>query len=335
MSWSPVKNVLVTTDQDTATGGNVVLWSISTIGRKPSQLAHHNLSSSDNTILPAWSPDGTKLALGNGGFYTDLNNSNAPSGPETLIYAGDLSAPVPDIPAKTIFYAGGSEFQGTAWLSNTSLATLEEGPNFDKLVLKIWDLQHPQQPPVAVTIAQDPVLSGSTQPNLLAVSPKGSAIAVGFTDGVQVGQVKGTGKQATWQALSPALSLSNDPSGIGWSADGRFLAAASNQTNSGGSLGIWDATQNYAAAQPALDFSKFSSVPCALAWGPASRGHLLAIGGVGGQVALWDVGASASPQRFLPGTVAGAVAALAWSSDGQWLAASYNDRAASILIWRI
>lgn len=331
MAWSPTKNVLVTANLDTNDEGQVTLWNMPASGQTPAQSAQHSFNNGDVTILPAWSPDGTKLALTNGGYSIGANQAS--SGSETLLYAGDLSAPVPGIPEKTMFSSG--HFQGVAWLSNTSLATLEQSADFLSLVVKIWDLQHPQQQPTAVKIKQDPLLAASTLPNLLAAPPKSTMLAVGFAGGLQVGQVKGAGQQATWQALSPVLDLQNDPGVIGWSADGRFVAAVSGQGASAGNLGIWDATRNYAALQPAPDVTKLSSVPCALAWEPASRAHLLAVGGIGGQVALWDVGGSAAPQRILSGTIAGAVTSLAWSADGQWLAASYNDKASSILIWKV
>ena len=327
LAWSPKKNVLAMANQDVDNNGQITLWNVAATGQAPSQLASHSFNNgSQFPLLAAWSPDGTKLALANTGSSSDLDFI----GQETLLYASDLSAPLPGIPAKTIYTK--TDFQGVTWLSNTSLATLEQSSDFLSLVLKVWDIQHPQQQPVALAIQQNPILSGSTLPNMLAATPGGSALAIGFSDGLQVGQVKGTGKQATWQALSPTLSMSNDPGIIGWSADGHFVAAAS---PIGGSLGIWDATQRYAAVQPTLDFSKLDSVPCALAWGPTSRARTLAVGSTGGQVGLWNVGSDTAPQRLLPGTLANTVTSLAWSSDGQWLAASYNDKAASILIWRI
>ncbi len=256
-------------------------------------------------------------------------------GSETLFYTSDLSVPVPGIPDNSI-HLNNTNFSGLEWLSNTALATLERGTNFTSLVLKIWNIQHPQSSPVVVTINQEPTLDLLTPHNLLAISSNGSAIAVGTATGIQVGQVRTTGKQTAWQALSPLLSLQNNVAAIiGWSADGRFVAALNDTSVSASYLGVWDATQNYALAQPALDLSALASGPACFAWGPASQKHLLAISGMNGQVALWNVGGNAAPRRTLPGSIAGTVTALAWSADGQWLAASYNDAASSIVIWRV
>jgi WD40 repeat protein len=328
MAWSPAKNVLLMANLDNNDEGQVTLWNMPVAGQStsPSQFASHSFNNGGASILPVWSPNGTKIALANGGF--DF-------GSETLFYTSNLSAPVPGIPDNSIHI--NNNFSGLEWLSNTALATLERGVTFTSLMLKIWNIQHSQSSPVVVTINQEPKLDFLTTPhNLLAVSSNGSAIAVGTATGIQVGQVKTTGKQAAWQALSPLLSLQNNAAAtIGWSADGRFVAALSDTSASAGYLGIWDATQNYALARPALDLSVLASGPSCFAWGPASQKHLLAISGMDGQVALWNVGGNATPQRTLPGGIAGTVTALAWSADGQWLAASYNDAASSIVIWKV
>lgn len=327
MAWSPVKNVLLMANLDNNDEGQVTLWNMPVAGQStsPSQFASHSFNNGGVSILPAWSPDGTKIALANGGL--DLDS-------ETLFYTSNLSAPVPGIPDNSIHI--NNNFSGLEWLSNTALATLEQGAKFTSLVLKIWNIQHPQSSPVVVTINQEPTLDLLTPHNLLAISSNGSAIAVGTATGIQVGQVRTTGKQAVWQALSPLLSLQNNVAAIiGWSADGRFVAALNDTSVSAGYLGVWDATQNYALAQPALELSVLASGPSCFAWGPASQKHLLAISGVNGQVALWNVGGNAAPQRTLPGSIAGTVTALAWSADGQWLAASYNDAASSIVIWKV
>jgi WD40 repeat protein len=304
--------------------GQVTLWNMPVAGQStsPSQFASHSFNNGGVSILPAWSPDGTKIALANGGL--DL-------GSETLFYTSNLSAPVPGIPDNSIHI--NNNFSGLEWLSNTALATLEQGTSFTSLVLKIWNIQHPQSSPVVVTINQEPTLDLLTPHNLLAVSSNGSAIAVGTATGIQVGQVR---KQTVWQALSPLLSLQNNVAAIiGWSADGRFVAALNDTSVSAGYLGVWDATQNYALAQPSLELSVLASGPSCFAWGPAPQKHLLAISGMNGQVALWNVGGNAAPQRTFPGSIAGTVTALAWSADGQWLAASYNDAASSIVIWKV
>jgi serine/threonine protein kinase len=336
MAWSPVKNVLLTVSRDAANLDNGLgkLWSMPVAGQStaPTQLASHNFNSAGNSLLPAWSPDGSKIALANAGVDSAL-------GAEVLFYTSDFSGLVSGLPEKTVSLPNQGNFCGLGWLSNTILATLEAvvGSKASNLTLKTWNIQHSPSSPVVTTINQEPGLGliSLTPPNGLAISPNGSAIAVVFTDGLQVGKIQTSGKQSTWKALSPVLQFQGNVGVLGWSADGRYLAAAGGPGSSASVLGLWDATQQYNAVQSAPDVSQLSSVPSCFAWGMGSQKNMLAIGGIGGQVGLWNVGGSATPQRILPGTIAGAVQSLAWSSDGQWLAASYNDAAASILIWRI
>ncbi len=329
LAWAPTKNVLLTTSLDANDEGMVTLWNMpaGSQSTSPSQIASHTLTEAGTGILPAWSPDGTKIALANGGY--DLSRVGA----TTLIYAGDLSAPVSGISQNAIFTKH-SSFPGMNWLSNTSLATLEKSADFKNIVLKVWNIQRSAQQSAAVTIHQEPSFNDRGLFNQLAILPNGT-VALAFSGGLQVGQVKTVGKQSTWQVLSQVLQFQGDAGVVGWSADGRYLAAAGGAGSSTNALGLWDATQRYNEVQPAPDVSQLSSVPICFAWGPASQKHMLAIGGTGGQIGLWSVGDSATPQRILPGAVAGAVQSMAWSSDGRWLAASYNDAAASILIWRM
>ncbi|WP_165423877.1 hypothetical protein [Ktedonosporobacter rubrisoli] len=74
----------------------------------------------------------------------------------------------------------------------------------------------------------------------------------------------------------------------------------------------------------------------ALAFNPVISNTLVAAGATDGKVYIWDVQGNTLPQRTLvAGDVHDPVRTLAWSSDGQYLAAGYNDVNASILIWKI
>lgn len=329
MAWSPTKNVLLTTSTNAANFNNGLckLWSMPATNQSttPTQIATHEFNNKTG-LLPAWSPDGTKIALANAG-------GSILTGIETLLYTADLAAPVPGIPAQALLAK--NYLYGLGWLSNTSLVTLE-GLIDTNYTLKIWHIQHLQQPPVTVTTPFAAAIDFSDTLNLLAISPDGLTLAIGTENhGIQIGQVNVTGKRATWHALSPGLQFQGEIGMLGWSATGRFVAAAANTTIEPGPLEIWDTLHQYEVLQPALDFSALSSIPSCFAWGPPARKQLLAVAGVGGQVALWNIERTTIPPRLLPGNLKGAVTALAWSADGQWLAASYSDAAASILIWRI
>jgi WD40 repeat protein len=331
--WSPTASLLLAVSQDTANLGNGVcrLWKLSTTGlpAPPAQLAVQNFNNAGDGLLPAWSPDGSKIALANAGLTSAV-------GAEVLFYRSDLSAPVSGLAETAVSLSRQANFCGVSWLSPTTLVTLEVGPAISDLILKTWDIQHLSSAPLAVPVYQDPGLAliTLTPPNALAVSVNGT-IALGFTAGLQAGTITSVDRQARWRALSPVLPLPGSVGVIGWSAAGHYLAAASGASSSGHTLGLWDVTEQYRAVQPALDFSQLSSVPVCFAWGPASQERILAVGGLGGQIGLWSVGERASPLRLFPATAAGSVVSMAWSSDGQWLAAGYDDAAASILIWRL
>ncbi|HEY1351102.1 MAG TPA: WD40 repeat domain-containing serine/threonine protein kinase [Ktedonobacteraceae bacterium] len=334
LAWSPTGSRLLAVSQETAklNDGICRLWNLSTadVGTPPVQLAAQSFNNNGNALLPAWAPDGSKIALANAGV-------TAAVGAEVLFYRSDLSAPIPGLAATAVALPHQANFCGLSWFSPASLLTLEVGPTTSNLILRTWNIQHTPRAQGAASVNQEPGvgLVTSTPPNALAVSASG-AIAIGFSDGLQVGTIKQTDKQATWQALSAVLPWQGNVGVIGWSLDGRYLAAAGGATFSAHTPGLWDATQQYRALQPALDTSQLSSVPVCFAWRPTVQEHLLAIGGLSGQVGLWHVGEGESVlRRLLPGTAAGRVQSLAWSSDGRWLAASYDDAAASILIWRM
>jgi len=325
LAWSPTASRLLAVSQDATSLGNGVcrLWELSAASQTtpPVSLAVQNFDTAGNGLLPAWSPDGSTIAL-----------ANAALGAEVRLYRSDLSA----LAATAISLSRQANFCGLCWPVQSTLITLEVGPRSDNLLLRTWEMQHRPLVPITVPVNQEPGLEliTATPPNMLAVSVRG-VIALGFGAGLQVGTIASVNRQATWQALSPLLSVQGEVGIIGWSATGRYLAASGGANPSAHLLGLWDAAAQYRALDPALDFSQLSSVPVCFAWGPASGEHLLAVGGMCGQIGLWSVGERATPVRLFAGTAAGSVRSLAWSADGRWLAASYDDSAASILIWRL
>ncbi|HEV2660808.1 MAG TPA: hypothetical protein VGU68_09415, partial [Ktedonobacteraceae bacterium] len=74
----------------------------------------------------------------------------------------------------------------------------------------------------------------------------------------------------------------------------------------------------------------------ALACNPARTNPGFATGNQSGEVYLWQFADKSSPLKTLDSNgITEAVTALAWSHDGHWLAASFSDDNASILIWKI
>lgn len=333
LAWSPSASRLLAVSQDATSldNGMCRLWDFSAASQTtpPVQLAVQNFANGGNGLLPTWSPDGSTIALANAGRTSAL-------GAEVRLYRSDLSAPLSAAPATAVSLSRQANFCGLSWPSQSVLLTLEIGPGSDHLLLNVWNMQNLSSAPLTAPINQEPGLEliTATPPNLLAVSFAGP-IALGFGAGLQAGIVVPANGQNVWRPRSPLLSVQGEVGLIGWSATGRYLAASGGANPSAHQLGLWDATGQYRALEPALDFSQLSSVPVCFAWGPASRGHLLAVGGVSGQIGLWLVGERPSPVYLFAGTAAGSVRSLAWSADGRWLAASYDDAAASILIWRL
>jgi WD40 repeat protein len=63
---------------------------------------------------------------------------------------------------------------------------------------------------------------------------------------------------------------------------------------------------------------------------------MFAAGTKDGKIYLWSGETRKLPIRTLATPdINAAVVALSWSPDGQWLAASYEDPDATILIWKI
>jgi WD40 repeat protein len=76
-----------------------------------------------------------------------------------------------------------------------------------------------------------------------------------------------------------------------------------------------------------------------MAWCPApanAQTYLVAAGTKDGNVIIWNYLKNTQPAGTLnSGGLNAEVLALAWSADGQWLAASYKDNDSTILIWKI
>jgi serine/threonine protein kinase len=329
MAWSPVTNVLVMQGSDSTNQDNglLTLWTMPAAGQisTPQKVAQQSFFLSIGSgFFPVWSPDGKILALGNGGF--DAGQT------ETLFYTANLSGTVPGIPATAIKAPGG--FQGMCWASNEYLVTVESDAGISQAFLKIWNVRHPQQKPITVTLNHQLPLDAIGNFNVLALAPDGSTLGVGTQDGMLLGRLNPASQSSAWQLLlkNPLTSNNMEVDELAWTRDGRYLAGLDASSNQ---VGIWDTTQQYKPVQPGLDMSKITGQVTHIAWSPTSRNPLLALGVTQGLVYLWDVRGGAAALRTLPGNLENQIKALCWSFDGHWLAASYNDPAASILFWRM
>jgi WD40 repeat protein len=144
-------------------------------------------------------------------------------------------------------------------------------------------------------------------------------------------------EDSTFDEIKPAASC------VTWSPDGQYVASITNPilipkyTTS--QLVVWNASGGDQTRLP-LSLPNSSTVLTQLAWSPAPTSTKLAAGSKEGVVYLWNVNpgnlkGNSLPTRSLIGLAGAEVTALAWSFDGQWLAAGYNDTNNSILIWKI
>jgi hypothetical protein len=260
--------------------------------------------------------------------------------PATLVYKSDLSGFAPGFSPTSNPFQDTSDTGSLCWTPGKYIFLLRQKASSQPIqsILHVYDPSRLQQPFQPITINFQAGLGMQIIP--MALSPAGSTLAIGgesndytngITYGVLVGNINITATEVHWQPL-PLLQTYDSPVGLAWSPDSRYLAAAT-PGDLVRTLHVWDATRQYQPLKSALDLSNRGK-PMAVAWSPDAKNPLLAVGSQAGGVYLWNISKSSAPVRTLSG-VAGGVTALGWSHDGQWLAASYDDAAASILIWKI
>ena len=148
----------------------------------------------------------------------------------------------------------------------------------------------------------------------VAWSPDGALLAVADRDSVQIQNDRGI----LLNQLDDFALLSAVPA---WSSDSRQLAIAN-----GTVIQIWDQPWNPDTAQRiAVYDTRTSLAVSSVAWSPVD--DVLAIG-VGARVILWDYKAD---QRLHELSTHGIVSQVAWSHDGQFVAAGTN--LAHLAIW--
>lgn len=327
MAWSPEKQVLATYNRQ-APDNQVLLWEMPAAGQSntPRQVAHHIVFDGTDDVFLAWSPNGKMLAMANAGYDGETSQY------ETLLYASDLSRLVTGISSTS--FTSDRAFNGVSWAAHNYVLTVSNRASSAKeFDLHAWNVQKPQQKPFTTTVNIELTPDFSTTLNLVAVAPNGSTVAIGTLQGLLPGTLDTSHNPVTWRQLAPVLPLHDLAiDALSWSADGQYVAAL-NSDNS--VVSVWDATRQYQRVLPDLDTSQIAGQLKYLAWSPVAQSPTLALGGTEGLVYLWNVGGSATVQRTLPGNITDEITALAWSHDGQWLAASYKDVASSILFWRM
>ncbi len=328
LAWSPQKNILASiADQD-----DLLLWDITRQqSGSPDPIARRQARSGSSMRL-AWSPDGSILALANTGEGA-IGQDDA-----TIdLYKGDLSNTAPGF-TTFITAAGTSILAGLCWVNKTMLVAVSTSPlnsNDDKH-FRLWafDVTQPEQRFQAIPVAGS--LGGSFAHNtlpLLAVSADGSQVAIALFSTIILGQVSVAANSIQWQ-LRTTLQFDNnslnEPATVLWDPTGRTIGTF--YASNGSSLYFWDRQGN--KNTPAKEIDTEATVT-AMTWCPTPKSPFIATATSDGKVLIWNISKSTTPVATLNyGANNQSITALAWSTDGQWIAAGYNDTNTSIVVWK-
>ena len=341
LAWSPTTpNVLISAGKDS----QVMLWDISAITQgqanptTPRAKQQFN-SSTVSSVLLAWSADGSALAIANAKYVVESNGNSVDM--HLQIYASDLSAPVPYYNDKLMTFLRTAFISALAWGPGKDIITITRPYELAGALRYRLEFRDPMDATLGLQTISEYGFGYSA-----VVSPDKSTLAMGIYDGVQVAQPVVTKNGAQWKANPTLLTFDTNkpPAGtVTWSPDGRYVAGITNPllvpkyTTS--QLAVWEA-QGGDATRLQLSLPSSDTILNTVAWSPAPTSTHLAAGDMNGAVHIWEVNpgnsqGNALPTRTLTGVKGATVTALAWSIDGRWLAAGFNDANDSVLIWKI
>jgi WD40 repeat protein len=289
-------------------------------------------------MLVAWSQDGKYVAIANAGESADLSKEYVG------VYTGDLSGTAPGY-SQPIQVGGLSIIKGIGWVGSRYITTASDPidkTTQDRIQIGLWDITQPKLQPNPALI-NDQLLGGTfslSASQLLAVSPDSQYVALPLSSDVMVGKVSLNGNNVQWQQVGGIFKIdANIPytaDAVAWSSNSRFLIAIDDAQP--GKLVGWDMRHLNVPAVP-FNLPGSNTVLTTLACSPIAGISSIAAASNDGTVYLWENFASNTsfnPTRALhSGSVKSTVTALAWSADGQWLAASYKDTNDTILVWKL
>jgi WD40 repeat protein len=334
--------------------GQVIRWTIPTLSGSMvsvQPLATQSPGALDILLTLCWSPDGSAIAVGNvlpGNGSVDFTNTYI------SVYKSDLSANAFGL-GTPLKVSGSNIIAGMAWAGRylvTGVNITSSNPNNTQLTSQ-YELFDPTMSASALGIStltgyiNNPILDPCVP---MVASPFDSSLLAFASNGADPNNVTEAVTIARIQAgRTPGLKFVTNTSaltgvsGVTWSNDGAFVAAYSDDhTLNASSIAIWNAKDNYSQVAPPQLPNNVNTNLRGLAWSPSTN-HLLAAGDDRGSIYIWKFypgsSGNAFPLATIPGTLKDAkqgsaeVTALAWSNDGQWLAAGYNDLNASIYVW--
>jgi serine/threonine protein kinase len=323
LAWSLQPTTMLASVAD---DGTALLWQI----KQSQQLAVKLSPTAKQSFQPsrplqiAWSSDGKFLAIGNTG--------KGQSGTSTSIdmYTGDLQKTAPGYNTSLII-SDIPSIAGLEWQNQylISLATQPPSTGKKQLQLNLWDSQQSQQQLTPISIAGSLPTKRSNNSPILQVSPDTSSLALEEAEGVVIGQIKASGTTIQWQQQLGPVKPDGQIKAISWMPGGTALTALATKNNKDFTLSYWNVQK-----ETGQDSLSANAIFTTIAWCPAPTSKLLAAGSQDGRVLIWNYGGSNVPAT-LNSNLNAEVIALSWSTDGQWLAAGFNDKDASILVWNI
>lgn len=370
LAWSPAAPLLLAS---AGKDGQVMLWDMQALQQgqssqaKPKVRQQFKAASTTGTLL-GWSSDGANLAIGNANEVVESNGQLLDT--QADIYKGDLSRRIPVYDDKLMTFYGTTYTQALAWAPGKYLTTISHPHKDTGTGEYLLEFRDPLQPQRGLLSFHQYYFGYA-----VAASPDGSTVAVGTGVGVMIGQPSGTGSQGRWNPVPfdvpqaqvqqlqqayrstvpagtpippvpPVLRIQNQFWAIGavtWSGSGQYIAAIPlplliPKYIPASQIAIWDwQSKQQLSISPSLSNPK--TILTAVVWSPAPGNSLMAAGSKDGRVYVWNVDPKNGQGNTLPiHTFTGPnanVTTLAWSTDGQWLAAGYDDTNNSILVWKI
>jgi WD40 repeat protein len=237
------------------------------------------------------------------------------------------------VPAPTV--------EGLIWLKQYFLVAAWNDPAESEKpgYLGMWDTRQPDVMAQPIKLSEVFTTRTALDPRrTLAVTHDGKGMAIGTTNGALIGSTEIIENAVVWQPTPPGLlqyqSGNNliEVKALAWSANGKNLVALPKNGTSSAPI-VWKIQDNSKSQlllpSPSTNFN-------VLAMSPIADKIVLAAGTEEGKIYIWNGSVSSVPSRTLKsGGIRGKVLALSWSFDGQWLAASYDDQKASMLIWKL
>lgn len=318
--------------------GRIALWDLGDFRRR-TPLGPASAGQTASLLGVTWSPDGRRLASGNGPVVTVWQSEPGPRlGTRLDLSVTELRGAALSPDGSTLAATGKDPVSGTVALrlwNTRSAEPLHEmrglGPRAPEIAWSV-DAEYLHTASTDRTVRRMEVSSGRILDEWEAtLEPGARLIRLSWGGGgTRLAAADRDGRVELWDTESRKILAPPEEGSkaritrFAWNAGGSRLASG----DSAGNLRLWDgASGRSLAGQPAGHAKEVTS----LAWSP--DGSILASGSRDRTVRLWDAASGAANGEPLPvgDTELDAVTLLAWSPDGSTLATATSDE--KILLW--